>query len=176
MIISGVFFSILHPDTEWSKLGPIVQLLCSSSNHGTMLYATNYKIMTVIKRWWVLDIIQFPCMWFPWVAHTQINECTYTHVATSMACTQWPATHPPPPQWNVIHWYSGQHRQKAQQKKCNVLWGWIMPSCVHELCTTGAPRSLRCSLIVKPQITTPQSPCVWELDSGGARNELHIQI
>lgn len=110
------------------------------------------------------------------MSSTHTNKWMHIHTRGNIHGVHTVTCDPPPPQWNVIHWYSGQHRQKAQQKKCNVLWGWIMPSCVHELCTTGAPRSLRCSLIVKPQITTPQSPCVWELDSGGARNELHIQI
>lgn len=57
---------------------------------------------------------KFPCLY----CHEQ-NKLEYMHVyrhtysyrqiATSIACIQWTA----PPQWNIIHWYSGQHRQNG---------------------------------------------------------------
>lgn len=93
---------------QWVKqIHPVIGIACSSYHHLTMFsISINYDY----SRYVTIKISSIPLPLFV-TGHIQYkhkanwNTCVQVDTTT----TQWAA----PPQWNIIHWYSGHQRQNG---------------------------------------------------------------
>lgn len=84
-----------------------VQLISSSHNVLRRQLRNDYGRYATMGL--VQDPARVPLLVFVMSRNKLEYMCADRHTATSAACTQWTA----PPQWNIIHWYSGQRRQNG---------------------------------------------------------------